>query len=77
MDNTISRLGLTTVEQEMLDCYMGGMSCKEIADFLGIDRVTVWRRRQRMQMKYKTLSTAFNLIFRRYTQENDFFKAYK
>ena len=55
VDNTISRLGLTTAEQETLDCYMGGMSCKEIAEFLTIDRVTVWRRRQRVQVKYKTL----------------------
>ena len=55
VDNTISRLGLTTVEQETLDCYMGGMSCKEIAEFLNIDRITVWRRRQRIQVKYKSL----------------------
>ena len=55
VDNTISRLGLTTAEQETLNCYMGGMSCKEIAEFLAIDRVTVWRRRQRVQVKYKTL----------------------
>ena len=55
VDNTISRLGLTTVEQETLNCYMGGMPCKEIADFLNIDRVTVWRRRQRLQVKYKAL----------------------
>ena len=55
VDNTISRLGLTSVEQQTLDCYMGGMSCKEIAEFLDIDRVTVWRRRQRLQVKYKTL----------------------
>ena len=55
VDNTISRLGLTTVEQETLNCYMGGMSCKEIAEFLAIDRITVWRRRQRVQVKYKSL----------------------
>ena len=55
VDNTISRLGLTTAEQETLTCYMGGMSCKEIAEFLAIDRITVWRRRQRVQVKYKTL----------------------
>ena len=60
VDKTISRLGLTTAEQETLDCYMGGMSCKEIADFLDIDRVTVWRRRQRLQVKYKALFPTFN-----------------
>ena len=35
--------------------YMGGMTCNEIAEFLNIDRVTVWRRRQRAQVKYKSL----------------------
>ena len=55
VDNTILKLGLTTIEQETLDCYMGGMSCKEIAEFLDIDRVAVWRRRQRLQVKYKAL----------------------
>ena len=34
---------------------MAGMTCNEIADFLDIDRITVWRRRTRAQVKYKTL----------------------
>ena len=59
VDNTIARMGLSPCENEVLDCYMAGMSCCEIADFLDIDRVTVWRRKQRVQVKYKALFHLF------------------
>ena len=59
VDKKIEQLNLKLGEQEVLDCYMAGMSCHEIADFLDIDRITVWRRRNRIQVKYKTL---FNLL---------------
>lgn len=55
VDNKIELLNLKPRDRLVLDCYMGGMTCNEIADFLDIDRVTVWRRRQRLQMKYKAL----------------------
>ena len=55
VDATIEHMNLKSGDRLVLDCYMGGMSCKEIAEFLAIDRVTVWRRRQRVQVKYKTL----------------------
>ena len=55
VDATIEHMNLKSGDRLVLDCYMGGMSCKEIAEFLAIDRVTVWRRRQRLQVKYKTL----------------------
>ena len=55
VDKKIELLNLKPRDRLVLDCYMGGMSCKEIAEFLDIDRVTVWRRRQRVQVKYKTL----------------------
>ena len=55
IDKKIELLNLKPRDRLVLDCYMGGMSCKEIAEFLDIDRVTVWRRRQRVQVKYKTL----------------------
>ena len=55
VDATIEHMNLKSGDRLVLDCYMGGMSCKEIADFLNIDRVTVWRRRQRVQVKYKSL----------------------
>ena len=59
VDNTIIRLGLKPRDRVVLDCYMAGMNCSEIADFLDISRITVWRRRTRAQVKYKTL---FNLL---------------
>ena len=59
VDATIERLGLKPREQDVLDCYMANMECYEIAQLLNIDRITVWRRRQRIQVKYKTL---FNLL---------------
>ena len=59
VDNTISRLGLTPIEQETLDCFMAGMGCTEAAEFLGIHRTNVWRRRISIQAKFKTL---FNII---------------
>ena len=55
VDNKIELLNLKPRDRLVLDCYMGGMTCNEIADFLDIDRVTVWRRRQRLQLKYKAL----------------------
>ena len=55
VDNKIERLGLKPRDRVVLDCYFAGMTCVEIAEFLDIDRVTVWRRRQRAQVKYKAL----------------------
>ena len=55
VDNTIESLNLKSRDRVVLDCYFAGMTCNEIAEFLDIDRVTVWRRRQRAQVKYKAL----------------------
>ena len=55
VDNKIERLGLKPRDRTVLDCYMAGMTCNEIAEFLDISRITVWRRRTRVQVKYKTL----------------------
>ena len=55
VDNKIELLNLKPRDRAVLDCYMAGMTCNEIAEYLEIDRVTVWRRRQRVQVKYKTL----------------------
>ena len=51
----IELLNLKPRDRVVLDCYMAGMTCMEIAEFLDIDRVTVWRRRQRAKVKYKSL----------------------
>ena len=55
VDNKIERLGLKPRDRAVLDCYMAGLTCNEIAEFLDIDRITVWRRRTRAQVKYKAL----------------------
>ena len=55
VDNKIELLNLKPRDRAVLDCYMAGMTCNEIAEFLEIDRVTVWRRRTRAQVKYKAL----------------------
>ena len=55
VDEKIERLGLKPRDRIVLDCYMAGMTCNEIAEFLDISRITVWRRRTRAQVKYKTL----------------------
>ena len=55
VDNKIELLNLKPRDRVVLDCYMAGMTCFEIAAFLDIDRTTVWRRRQRAQVKYRAL----------------------
>ena len=55
VDNTVELLNLKPRDRVVLDCYMAGMTCNEIAEFLGISRITVWRRRTRAQVKYKSL----------------------
>ncbi len=54
-DNKIELLNLKPRDRLVLDCYMADMTCYEIADFLNISRITVWRRRTRAQVKYKAL----------------------
>ena len=55
VDNKIELLNLKPRDRDVLDCYFAGMNCVEIAEFLDISRVTVWRRRRRAQVKYKSL----------------------
>ena len=55
VDNKIELLNLKPRDRAVLDCYMAGMTCNEIAEFLDIDRITVWRRRTRAQVRYKAL----------------------
>ena len=57
VDNKIELLNLKPRDRVVLDCYMAGMTCMEIAEFLDISRITVWRRRTRAQVKYKSLFT--------------------
>ena len=55
VDNKIELLNLKPRDRAVLDCYFAGMNCVEIAEFLDISRVTVWRRRMCAQVKYKSL----------------------
>ena len=55
VDNKIELLNLKPRDRAVLDCYFAGMTCNEIAEFLDISRITVWRRRTRAQVKYKSL----------------------
>ena len=55
VDKKIELLNLKPRDRAVVDCCMAGMSCNEIAEFLDIDRITVWRRRTRAQVKYKAL----------------------
>ena len=55
VDNKIELLNLKPRDRVVLDCYFAGMTCNEIAEFLDISRITVWRRRTRAQVKYKAL----------------------
>ena len=55
VDKKIELLNLKPRDRAVLDCYMAGMTCNEIAEFLDISRITVWRRRTRAQVKYKAL----------------------
>ena len=55
VDKKIELLNLKPRDRVVLDCYMAGMTCNEIAELLDISRITVWRRRTRAQVKYKAL----------------------
>ena len=55
VDKKIELLNLKPRDRAVLDCYFAGMTCNEIAELLDISRITVWRRRTRAQVKYKTL----------------------
>lgn len=55
VDNKIELLNLIPRDRVVLDCYIAGMTCHEIDEFLNVSRITVWSRRQRVQVKYKAL----------------------
>ena len=55
VDNIIESMHLDQGQTETLNCYMGGMTFVEIANFLSVNLSTVWRRRQKIQQKYMAL----------------------
>lgn len=52
VDMIIKAMRLTPAEYETLSAYMSGLSHIEIARFLNVNRTTIWRRRQRIAVKY-------------------------
>lgn len=59
VDRKITLLNLSASDRIVLDCYMAGMGGTEIADFLDFNRTTVWRKRNKIQAKYKALFHIF------------------
>lgn len=52
VDTIIEAMRLTPAEYETLAAYMSRLSNIEIARFLNVNRTTIWRRRERIIMKY-------------------------
>lgn len=52
VDTIIEAMHLTPVEYETLSAYMSGLSHIEIARLLNVNRTTIWRRRERIIVKY-------------------------
>lgn len=52
VDDKISAMKLTKVENDVLDGYMAGLGITEIAKNLNVNLVTVWYRRKRILKKY-------------------------
>ena len=52
VDKIIETMHLTPTEYETLSAYMSGLSHIEIAELLNVNRTTIWRRRERIAVKY-------------------------
>ena len=52
VDDKIEQMHLTKAETEVVNCYMSGLGHCEITAILGINRTTVWRKRERAHAKY-------------------------
>lgn len=52
VDTIIETMHLTPTEYETLSAYMSGLSHIEIAELLNVNRTTIWRRRERIAVKY-------------------------
>ena len=55
VEETLERMHLTQGQQDVLDCFMNGMSYRAIANYLDVATSTVLRRRNRIQMIYNSL----------------------
>ena len=55
VDETLEKMYLNKGQQEVLDCFMNGMSYRKAASYLDIATSTVFRRRLKIQMIYNSL----------------------
>ena len=55
VDETLEKMHLNKGQQEVLDCFMNGMSYRKTASYLDIATSTVFRRRLKIQMIYNSL----------------------
>ncbi len=59
-DKMITKMELTTGQEETLSCYMSGLSFVETARILEVNNTTVWRRMNQVRKKYfEKLSPAY------------------
>ena len=55
VDETLEKLNLNQGQQDVLDCFINGMSYRKTASYLDIAVSTVFRRRLKIQMLYNAL----------------------
>lgn len=55
VDETLAKMNLNQGQQDVLDCFMSGMSYRKAASYLDIAVSTVFRRRLKIQMIYNSL----------------------
>ena len=55
VDETLSKMNLNQGQQDVLDCFINGMSYRQAARYLDVAVSTVFRRRLKIQMLYNAL----------------------
>ena len=55
VDETLAKMNLNQGQQDVLDCFINGMSYRQVASYLDIAVSTVFRRRLKIQMIYNAL----------------------
>jgi hypothetical protein len=55
VEETLEKMHLNQGQQDVLDCFMNGMSYRKTANYLDIAVSTVFRRRLKMQILYNSL----------------------
>ena len=55
VDETLSKMNLNQGQQDVLDCFINGMSYRQAARYLDVAVSTVFRRRLKIQMFYNSL----------------------